>query len=391
MQIGVKILLVICCSSISWGALESSSNYGADNDDLGKSRPPIADPTQKTPLDYTLSGRTTEKTRQGEWVIAPIPSYDPSQGWGVALLAQKIFSHSENVKPSMAVGGVFATEKKSYGAVAGYIGRLHEDSLRFNIFGGYAKINSDFYGVGKNESAKDLSVLLEQDYTFASAQFLPRWANKVFAGLTLTFVDMKNSFDIPTLPIPVSVSDKLNSESWVPGIKAQFDGRDNTFYPTQGVYTNLQIQFYDENWGGGHTFQKYKANLNKYFQAHQDGVLAARGALQANVGDVPFYDMAVLGLGPDMRGFKAGKYRDKVLWDIQGEYRYRFTDHWGVVLFSGAGDVTSSLSDITLKNLLWMGGTGLRYRLGRENPVDFSVDLAHGDDWVWYFSVNQAF
>jgi outer membrane translocation and assembly module TamA len=113
--------------------------------------------------------------------------------------------------------------------------------------------------------------------------------------------------------------------------------------------------------------------------------------MQANIGDVPFYDMAMFGMGPDLRGFKAGKYRDKILWDAQGEYRHRFTDHWGAVAFAGLGDVLGKMSELTLKNVLWSGGVGARYRLGKDNPVDFSVDVAHGDDWAWYFSVNQAF
>lgn len=387
----LSVLLFSVVQTEALGAIENTDNYGSENDDFGRNGQPIPDPTEKTPLDTRVGTKIHEKAGKGEWVVAPIPNYDPSQGWGLVLMAQKIFAHGEGVKPSMAVGAIFGTEKKSYGGVAGYIGRMNEDALRFNIFGGYAKVNSDFYGVGKDASERDLSVLLEQQYTFMTAQLLPRFSRGYYLGPTLMFSDVKNAFNIGGLPPNIDASSRMTSQTWVPGLKFQFDGRSNTFYPTDGIYTNLQIQFYDERFGGGYTFQRYKANYNQYIGIFDEDVLAVRASLQANVGDVPFYDMAMFGMGPDLRGFKAGKYRDKVLWATQGEYRHRFTDHWGAVVFGGLGDVVSSIADMTLKDVLWSGGAGARYRLGKENPVDFSVDIAHGDDWVWYFSVNQAF
>jgi hypothetical protein len=387
------ILLFISCHlfvGVARAAIVSSDNYGSDNDDL-REKEPVPDATQKTPLDNRLGSNIAKKLRGGEWVVAPIPNYDPSQQWGLVLLAQRIFAHEEGVKPSIAVGAVFATEKKSYGGVAGYVGRLNEDHMRLNLFGGYAKVNTDFYGIGKNESQKDLSVLLEQDVVFLATELLPRVGDGFYLGPTLSYIDIKNAFDIPNVPPTVSSSGQMDSESLVPGVKFQYDKRNNTFYPTEGIYTNLNLQFYDERLGGGHTFQRYKANFNQYFSIINDDVIAARAAIQANIGDVPFYNMAIFGQGPDLRGFKAGKYRDKILWATQGEYRHRFNDHWGMVLFGGVGDVADEISDLSLTDLLWSGGTGVRYRLGKLNPVDFRVDVAHGDDWVWYFSVNQAF
>ncbi|WP_413294271.1 BamA/TamA family outer membrane protein [Bdellovibrio sp. HCB185ZH] len=383
-------VIIQCFFSETFAAIVNSDNYGSDNDDFDKKHP-VPDATQKTPLDNRLGTKMAQKLRGGEWVIAPVPNYDPSQGWGLVLLAQRIFAHEENVKPSIAVGAVFVTEKKSYGGVAGYVGRLNEDRLRLNLFGGYAKVNSDFYGIGKDESQKDMSVLLEQNITFLMTELVPRIGDGFYLGPTLSFMDFKNSFNVSNVPPTVDPSSKLDSQAWVPGVKVQYDKRNNTFYPTEGIYTNFQMQFYDERFGGGHTFQHYKANYNQYFQILDDQVLAARAALQVNVGDVPFYHMAMFGQGPDLRGFKSGKYRDKMLWATQAEYRQRFNDHWGMVLFAGVGDVAEKASDLSLTDLLWSGGTGVRYRLGKENPVDFRVDVAHGDDWVWYFSVNQAF
>jgi hypothetical protein len=62
------------------------------------------------------------------------------------------------------------------------------------------------------------------------------------------------------------------------------------------------------------------------------------------------------------------------------------------VAFVSAGDLMPSPEELSLQDLLWGGGAGLRFRIAEENPVDFRIDLAHGDDqWLSYFSVNQAY
>ncbi|QDK37448.1 BamA/TamA family outer membrane protein [Bdellovibrio sp. NC01] len=348
--------------------------------------PEAQDPTEKTPLEISSKPELTK----GEWVFAPVPGYNPSQEFSLALMMQRIFAHEKDQKPSIFAGAVFGTEKKSYGGMLGYIGRLNEDKLRLNVFGGYAKINSDFYGVGRDTGERDISVLLEQKATFFSAQLMPKWG-PVYLGPTIGYKKLDNKFDVPNLPAEINVNDKLDSETWVPGFKVQMDERDNSFYPTKGYLANLNLQFYMESLGNVTNFQRYKADYNYYHSLDANKVLAARAYFQANVGDVPFYDLAMFGMGSDLRGYKAGKYRDKVIWATQAEYRQRFTDHWGAVAFAGVGDVAHSVSDLELKDLLWSGGLGARYRIAARNPIDFRVDVAYGDEWSWYFSVNQAF
>ncbi|MEK2690591.1 BamA/TamA family outer membrane protein [Bdellovibrio sp. GT3] len=362
-----------------------SGDYGSDVDDFDEHNPPAPDPSQRAPLEYK-----PQKTKN-ELVVAPIPNYNPAQGWGLALMAQNIFSTTPGVKPSTGFAAIFGTQKESYGAMAGYLGRMNEDRWRLNIFGGYVRINSDFYGVGEAAAERDQSVLMHQNVTFVNAQWMPRLTEGFYLGLTVGYSKMETSFDADPLPSGVTPDIKLDDDSWLPGFKGQYDSRNNTFYPTQGIFSNFQGQFYDKNLGGGHTFQRYRLNYSQYFGMFTESALAVRVATEANVGDVPFYKMAVFGRGRDMRGYKAGQYRDNILWAAQTEYRQRFTDRWGFVVFGGFGDVVGKASELTLTNLLWAGGTGIRFRMARQNPVDFRVDVAYGDDWATYVSVNQAF
>lgn len=386
----IKWLLALLFLPLCVFAQESSDgDYTRPSQDmppaLEKEKTSVPDPTEKTPLEIP------KPPKKSEWVAAPIPNYSPAQGWGLAVLVQKIFGHGEKEKPTMAFGSVFGTEKKSYGALLGYMGRLQDDQLRVNVFGGYAKINSDFYGIGKDASGRDISVLLEQEFKFVSFQITPKWKD-IYIGPALTYSNVQNKFNIQNVPPEINPEGKLTDETWVPGLKLQADTRDNTFYPQQGYLSNVSAQFHDKNLSGSYTFQQYKLNHNAYVGLGDEKVVALRANLDATIGDVPFYDLPSFGQGQDMRGYKAGKYRDKIIWDGQAEYRQRFTDHWGGVVFGGVGDVIPSMSDLSLKDLLWAGGIGVRYRIGAQNPIDFRVDVAYGDkETSAYFSVNQAY
>ncbi|WP_413288190.1 BamA/TamA family outer membrane protein [Bdellovibrio sp. HCB337] len=351
---------------------------------------PIESNNMKELIDDAPFGKKVQGKKR-EWIIAPVPNYSPAQGWGLAVLAQVVLKSEQGNKPSIFAGGIFGTQKKSYGGALAYLGKLNDDKFRLNILGGYAKVNSDFYGVGKRQSSYDMSVLLEQDVDFFAIQAIPKmWG--IYLGPTIAYIHMKNQFDIAGLPSDFDSPDSLTEDSWVPGIKLEADTRDNTFYPLHGYMTNFTALFYDERLSGSYTFQRYQANHNMYLSLGDEKVLATRLNAAYADGDVPFYFMPSFGTGSDLRGYKAGKYRDKFIWDVQTEYRTRFTDRWGGVLFIGAGDVLPSITEFNLQDLLWAGGLGARFRIAEENPIDFRIDVAYGDKEVsTYFSVHQAF
>ena len=121
-------------------------------------------------------------------------------------------------------------------------------------------------------------------------------------------------------------------------------------------------------------------------------MLALRAYGRLAFGDVPFFDLSLFGLHNDLRGYKTGKYRDQMLLATQGEYRHRL-NHWlGFAVFGGLGEVAPKIDQVDTDNVLWSGGAGLRFRIARENPVDFRVDLAYGNDGrAFYVGVGQAF
>ncbi len=345
----------------------------------------LPDPVNKNPLEVSVP------QEKSELVVAPIPGYNPSQGWMLALAVQNIFKQDSASQPSILAGVIFATEKKSYGGALGYLGRLREDRLKISSVAGYGKIKSDFYGIGKYPTNKDNSILLEQEAKFFDVEALPK-VGPVFFGVSVFYIDLKNKFDFAGVPPDLKSEEALHDSFWVPGLKFQWDTRDNYIYPTRGFLSEIKAQFHDENLSGEYTFQKYRLGQDVFFKISDHNVLGFRVHLDFIEGVAPFYSLPSFGGNGGLRGYKMGKYVDNIVWDIQTEFRHRFTDRWGGVIFAGVGDVLRTFSEFSFDDLLSSYGGGVRYRIADSNPMDFRVDAAYGDqEWWWYFSVGQAF
>ncbi len=335
--------------------------------------------------------RPGETPKDSEWVVAPIPMLNPAQGFGVVLAAQYIYKPKEQTPdtPSSLVGlGGFYTEKGSWGVLAGYAGHWQDDLWRPVVGGGYIDLRYDFYGIGNALAELNKSIRINQTVTFGLVQLMRRIVPGLYAGARLSVFSTDISTGevaIPPLVIPPLETNVANVSG---GPVLQWDTRDNQFYPTRGQNASLSAIFY----GGDHTYQIYSLAWNTYYALEENQILAFRAYFRSAAGDVPFYALSQFGLRSDLRGYKSGKYRDRDMFAGQVEYRGLLRDPWGFVLFAGAGEVAASYSDFTSENILASVGGGLRYRLGKTNPVNLRLDWAYGKDGgVTYLSVNEAF
>ncbi len=68
------------------------------------------------------------------------------------------------------------------------------------------------------------------------------------------------------------------------------------------------------------------------------------------------------------------------------------TERSGVVAFAGVGEVASDVGELNSENLLPSIGAGIRYRLTKQHPINFRVDVARGkNDTAIYVGVGEAF
>ena len=56
-------------------------------------------------------------------------------------------------------------------------------------------------------------------------------------------------------------------------------------------------------------------------------------------GDAPFFLLSTFGGQTDLRGYPSGRYRDRMMYALQAEYRWQFNDWWVFSGFAGVGEV----------------------------------------------------
>jgi hypothetical protein len=133
-------------------------------------------------------------------------------------------------------------------------------------------------------------------------------------------------------------------------------------------------------------------SYSKYAAVGPRGVLAARGSGCYINGDVPFYDLCLVGISRNLRGYEPSRYRDRRMLVGQAEYRRELPKRFGAVAFGGVGQVAPKFGDFRWDDLLPGGGVGLRFRLTRESHINLRVDYAVGrGDHEFYVYIGEAF
>ncbi len=123
----------------------------------------------------------------------------------------------------------------------------------------------------------------------------------------------------------------------------------------------------------------------------ENDVLALRGYFRTTGGSAPFFILSTFGGGSDLRGYPSGRYRDKAMYSVQGEYRWAMNDKWIFTGFAGFGEVAPDFGSFG-GDYLPAAGVGARFVVSQKHRVSLSFDIAQGKDGTeYYFGVGEAF
>ncbi len=347
-------------------------------------------------------GDETEKSGQEpsprEFFIAPIPILNPTIGTGLGVAGGYLYPMSKsdaNSPPSLTAAGGFRTDNGSW--AFGVIQKMHlkKDKYRVQLGYGYGSLTYKFYGIGHQAGGEGLSIEINQNGHFFLAEGLRRVWEKWFAGaryhLVRSSVALNRDGERKLLPVELPEAD-IELRTAALGLRVQRDSRDSEFYPTQGSLFDLNADLYGEYIGGRRSYQMYKAFFNKYTSLRPSHQLAFRVSGCFVDGNPPFYDLCLLGLSGDLRGYEVGQYRDRWLLATQAEYRLQLPKRFGLVAFVGVGEVAPELSQFRADNLLPGAGVGLRFTVAKKNHINLRIDYAVGKDGgALYIGVAEAF
>lgn len=328
-------------------------------------------------------------------VIAPVPGRSPQVGWSLALGGGYFLESKDedsDVAPSVVGGFGWYAENGSYAFGLGGNLHLRNDDLRVKFGAAYMDVRYRFYGIGNDLNDRDISldILQEAPMYFASASY--RVWKKLYIGLGYVAgsVDTRPKFVLDPPPF-TDFDPVLSLDIGAITIPITVDTRDHEQFPRQGWLMNGRTMLYRKNAGSDFDAETYMLSVNRYLPMRDNDVLAFRGYARTTGGDAPFFILSTFGGGADLRGYPAGRYRDKAMYALQGEYRWALNDKWIFTGFAGFGEVAPDFGSFD-GDYLPAGGLGARFVMSQKHRVSLSFDIARGNDGTeYYFGVGEAF
>jgi outer membrane protein assembly factor BamA len=328
------------------------------------------------------------------FIFLPIVVANPTIGTGGGAAAMLLYAAGDEAPSSFtALTGLY-TDSDSWVAGLGQRTFLSHDSYRLNAAAGYFRLNVDFYGVGDEAGDEGLSIPITQRGIAALPEFLARMGESYYAGIKYRVIRAKTTINLTEIDLgyPIIPEAELDVTSSGLGLTAQIDTRDNQLNASQGTSFEVDLFIMWEKLGSDFNYQVFQLAYNEYVDATSSSVLAFRLFGRFAYGDTPFWDLSMIGVGSDIRGYVGGRYRDRALLAAQLEYRWQFYKRWGLVVFGGVGQVGANLGDYRLENLLPSFGLGMRWMASVGNRVNVGVDYARGKDSdAFYFRIGEAF
>lgn len=337
-------------------------------------------------LDVVPGGEAGEiGFRSGEFIAAPIPFSNPTIGDGLAVGGAWLF-YSDPTSSTSSIGlGGFKTDNGSQGLAFAADLNFSRNRFLVSLLAGEVDLEYDF-------KAGSFAIPLKQTGELYKAQFSYGFSEKFSLGFGVQYAETEISTSFGGA-LPPEISASLDLEVFKYGLAAMWDDRNSDLYPTSGSLVKFDA-FQGEVTGRiGRDYQKAVLQGSHFQPVSADkGVLALSGTLCHASKSAPFFDSCSIGLTDNLRGFSVTEYIGETLISAQAEYRGRINNgRFGYVAFLGAGSVTGTrTSDAGVHTA---AGLGIRYRLSRTLPVDFSVDatINSDDETLYYIYVGQSF
>jgi hypothetical protein len=345
------------------------------------------------------------KPGEPTFAVVPGPFYNPNQGLGLMVIPLMLFhpSRDDTLSPPSiaALVGLYAVlpplsdAGTRYSYALGAATRLYLDEDRWRLQGvlAYFDLFRQFRGIGGSTSSSP-----EFDYRQFGAVAFVQAAREVllkhlYAGLLLGYVAFRTSTQEPANE---AILESLGTGSeWSGqvnvGVVAQYDTKDNQYYPSSGLDFNLRLN------GSPFSDQQYLVlvpSLNQYF-ALADGkrlVLAYRLFAQLGFGDLPLASYANYGSRGTTLGYATGDYVDKMMAGAEVELRWLFWWRLGAEGGVGLGKVFPSFDEFGPQPWLPGAWASLTYQVIEHQDLRArltgAVSKAGG---ALYFAVGQNF
>lgn len=329
-------------------------------------------------------------------LVLPIIASSIETGWSFGLAGASTFhlkGHDSATRTSNVQALALYTTRQQL--VVALNGSIYFPGERFilNQQLSYSSFPDNFWGLGKSTpDSNEESYKFRQYYVYLHPQTL--LGHNLFLGMIYEFQRVIG-VEYP----PGGLFDKENIVGRQGyhisglGLSFTYDTRNNAFAPDRG----MMLQFYFDHFapllGSDYQYTNFVLDLRRFFRLSGRQVLAVQAYGFFNAGEVPLRSLASLGGANSMRGYYAGRYRDKDQAVIQAEYRVPLFWRLGAVAFGDMGNVGSDLSELNFQCLKYSYGGGLRLALNKKEKLNLRMDygIGHGANQGFYLQLGEAF
>ncbi len=328
------------------------------------------------------------------WTALPVVMYTPETQLGVGAFGLHYFRIGDDgleTRPSSVAAVAYYTTRGQ--AMAELMPELYWDEGRWHLWTkfDYRFFPAFFWGVG-NDMPDSAEERYDLESFRARAWLRHRMGRSLYIGpaLDLQHVDFSNTTPNGSFAAGMVPGDAGGNTLGI-GFTVGIDTRDRATQTLSGAFYQVTMMAFPPVLGD-YPFARLIVDLRHFFRIYEDHAIAVQLYGELNGGDVPFYQMALLGGQNRLRGYFEGRYRDEGLWTAQVEYRYPLFWRFSGVAFFAAGDVFPRAQDIDLAQTKWAGGAGLRFALSRVERLNLRLDVGVGPGTAGlYFGVAEAF
>lgn len=315
-----------------------------------------------------------------ERALIPLPAifYGPETGVGGGVALLYTWPGPEEEAPNQAAGILFYTQKRQIISALTTEVALGEGETRLLIASRLRRYPDTYFGIGS-----DTPDSAEESYTPLEGELEAGFLRRVLPGFSLgpsyrfrysALQETEAGGELDSGLVPGSDHSLVSGL----GLRLRYDIREGGFAPRRGFYAELSGGLYGRLLGGSEDFGRLKLDVRHYLPlaAEAGPVLALQGLFDSGWGEVPFQELPQLGGDMMMRGYLAGRYRDKVYAAVQGELRVPLFWRLGGVLFAAAGQVAPELGALDFSSPRTAAGAGLRVLVNRSQNLNLRLDMA---------------
>ena len=354
--------------------------------------------TNDTAQKKTSGFDNFNKKAEALFKVIPVPIYsyssDAGNIFGLAKFNLIHLSKKDTVSKPSKLSGVatFSTKGRVNISAATELVFDHNKYVIISYIN-YKEQPEYIFGIG-NDVTIDSAEQVQYDRIQFVATGLRLLAKNLYAGIGF---DVSNYFSIQPDSNSFLKRDNITglAGGWCvgAGLSAAYDSRDNRYNASRGAYVISTMLFYNKTFGSAYNFTKFELDARKYFNPWLKHVIAIQATTTSCGGDVPFFEMALMGGDSQMRGYYQGAYRDNVLVDGQVEYRMPVWNIFGITTWIGAGRVANSYSSLSIDGFHLSYGGGVRIRVDSKNNTNLRFDMGFGPGGIsgFYINFGEAF